>query len=56
MYVTHLMIPLNIRGIIGNSIRNPKIDQLQLATNQHEIRRFEIRMYDLLFVYDMHGL
>ena len=56
MVITHLMIPLNISSIIGNSICDPKINQLQLPTDQHEICWFQIRMYDLLFVYDMHGL
>jgi hypothetical protein len=36
------MIPLDIRRIVGYGIGDPKINQLQLSTDQHEICRFKI--------------
>lgn len=50
------MVSLDVGRIVGNGIGNPKVDQLELSANKNKIRGFEIRMYDLLFMDNMHGL
>jgi hypothetical protein len=53
---TDLVIPLDIRRIVRNSVCYPEIDQLELSAYQHEIGRLQIRMDDLLLMYHMHRL
>ena len=47
---THLVISLDVGGIVGNGICDPKINQLQLPSDEHEICRLEVRVYDLLLM------
>lgn len=50
------MVSLDVRGIICNGIRNAEINQLQLTFYQYEVRWLEIRVDNLFFVKNMHGL
>jgi hypothetical protein len=50
------MISLNVSGIIGNGIRDPKIYQFQLSTDKNEICWFEVRVHNLLLMDYMYGL
>jgi hypothetical protein len=50
------MIPLNVSGVIGNGICDPKIDQFKLPADKNEICRFEVRVHDLLFMDHVHRL
>jgi hypothetical protein len=52
----HLMVSLDIGRVIGNGIGNPKVDQLELSPDKNEIRGFEVRVYNLLFVDNLHCL
>lgn len=50
------MISLNVSGVIGNGICDPKIDQFQLSADKNEICRFEVRMHNLLLMDYVYGL
>lgn len=50
------MVPLNIRRIVRNGIRNPKVDEFQLALDEDEVGRLKIRVHDLLVVNNLDGL
>jgi hypothetical protein len=50
------MISLNVGGIVGNGICDPKVDQFQLASDEDKICRLEVRMYNLLLMDHMYGL
>jgi hypothetical protein len=50
------MISLNVSGIIGNGICDPKIYQFQLSADKNKIRRFEVRVHDLLLMDNVYGL
>lgn len=50
------MVSLDIGGIVRDSVGNPKVDQLELTTDQHEIGRLQIRVYDLLLMDNMYCL
>ena len=50
------MIPLNICCIVGNGIRNTKVDQFQLTFHQNEVRWFKVRMYYFLVMNDLDSL
>jgi hypothetical protein len=50
------MVSLDVGRVIGNGIGNSKVDQLELSTNKNEIRGLEVRVYDLLFVNNLHSL
>lgn len=50
------MVSLDVGRVVGNGIGNPKVDQLELPANKNEIRGLQIRMYDLLFMDNLHGL
>ncbi len=50
------MISLNVSGVIGNGICDPKINQFKLPADKHEICRFEVRVHDLLFMDYMYRL
>jgi hypothetical protein len=50
------MVPLNVGSVVGDGICDPKVDQLELSTDKNEIRGLEVRMHDLLFMDNVHGL
>jgi hypothetical protein len=50
------MVSLDVGSVIGNGIGNSKVDQLELSTDKNEIRGLEVRMHDLLFMDNLHGL
>jgi len=50
------MISLNVGGIVGNGICDPKVNQFQLASDEDKICRLEVRMYNLLLMDHMYGL
>jgi len=50
------MISLNVSGIIGNGIRDPKIYQFQLSADKDKICRLEVRVHYLLFMNYVYGL
>lgn len=50
------MISLNVGGIVGNGICDPKVDQFELASDEDKICWLEVRMYNLLLVDHMYGL
>jgi hypothetical protein len=52
----HLMISLNVGGIVGNGICDPKVNQFELASDEDKICRLEVRVYNLLLMDHMDGL
>lgn len=48
------MVPLNIRRIVRNCVRDAKVDQLELAFDKNEVGGLEVRVDDLLFVNHVH--
>lgn len=54
--VPHLMVALNVGGVVGNSIRDSEVNQLELSSDEHKIGRLQVRMDDLLLVNNMNCL
>jgi hypothetical protein len=50
------MVSLDVSSVIGNGIGNSKVDQFELSTDKDEISRLEVRMHNLLFMDNLHGL
>jgi len=50
------MISLNVSGVIGNGICDPKINQFQLSADKNEICWFEVRVHNLLLMDYVYGL
>ncbi len=50
------MISMDVSRVIGNSIGNAKVNQLQLPFDNDKICWLEIRMYNLFVVDDSNGL
>lgn len=52
----YLIFSLNVGGIVGNSFRYTKINQLQRVMDEDEIGRLEIGMHDFELMYSSHSL
>lgn len=52
----YLVISLNIGGVVGDRIGNTKVDEFELALDEDKIGGLEIRVDNLLVMYDLNGL
>ncbi len=50
------MIPLDICRVIGDGIRNTKVNQFQLSLYKDEVGWLQIRMHDFLLMDDVDSL
>jgi hypothetical protein len=53
---TRLVIPLDVGGVVGDCICDPKVNQFKLSTDENKICWFEIGMDDLLLVNNLYSL
>lgn len=47
------MIPLDIRRVVRDGVRDPEVDELELTFDEDEVGGFEVGVNDLLVVDDL---
>ena len=50
------MLTMNVGGVVGDSIGDAKINELNLALDQNEICWLQVRVYNLLFMDNLYRL
>ena len=50
----NLLLPMNIRRVVLNRLRDPEIDQFQHAADEEEVGRFQIGVHHPFFMDGIH--
>jgi hypothetical protein len=53
---TRLVVSLDVGGVVGDCICDPKVNQLKLSTDENKICWFEVGMDDFLLMNNVHSL
>lgn len=53
---THLGVTHDVGGVVLDGPGDPKVDELQLSLDEHEVGWFEVRVDDALPMDGVHGL